>query len=138
MEICLPTNIQLVLFKISNHQLKLNNQLKHSAVDEAALRIKPECTFCIIGQTLPISLESYTHFFLECKHSLQALTPVAEEYNIPNLTTIDELVMYFFPWEGYCDEIRINIFYAIYKYFLLMCRTRKIFKTSLQGREVFY
>jgi hypothetical protein len=55
----------LVLLKISNHQQKLNNQLKHFAVDEAGLRIKPECTFCIIGQTLPISLESYKHFFLE-------------------------------------------------------------------------
>ena len=81
---------------------------------------------------MPTALESYTHFFLECKHSLQALTPVAEKYNIPipNLTTKGELVMYFFPWEGYWDEIRINIFYAIYKYFLLMCRTRKKLPTA--------
>jgi hypothetical protein len=52
----LPTKIQLVLLKISNHQLKLNIQVKHFAVDEAGMRIKPECTFCIIGQTLPIYL----------------------------------------------------------------------------------
>ena len=62
----LPTKIQLVLLKISNYQLKLNNQLKQFAVDEAGVRIKPEFSFCILGQTVPISLESYTHFFLEC------------------------------------------------------------------------
>ena len=52
-----------------------------------------------IDQTVPTALESYTHFFLECKHSLQALTPVAEKYNIPipNLSTKGELVLYFFP-----------------------------------------
>jgi hypothetical protein len=26
---CLPAKIQLILLKICNHQLKLNNQLKH-------------------------------------------------------------------------------------------------------------
>ena len=46
-------------------------------------------------------------------------------YQIPNLTTKGELVLYFFSWDGYWDEIRINVFYANYKYFLLSCRTRK-------------
>ena len=62
---CLPTKIQLVLLEISNHQLKLNNQLKHYAVDEAVVRVKPECTICILGQSEPVPPESYTHFFLE-------------------------------------------------------------------------
>ena len=68
----LPSKIQLMLLKICNHQLKLNNQLKHFAVDESGIRIKPECTFCVIAQTLPTEPESYKHFFLECKHSLTA------------------------------------------------------------------
>jgi hypothetical protein len=46
------------------------------------------------------------------------------------MTTKGELVLYFFPWEGYWDEMRINIFYAIYKYYLLRCRTRKQLPTS--------
>ena len=67
----------IILLKITNHQLKLNYQLKHFAVDEPGVTLKPECTFCIIGETEPISLESYKHLFLECKHSLQAPTPIA-------------------------------------------------------------
>ena len=47
------------------------------------------------------------------------------------MTTKGELILYFFPWEGYWDELRINIFYAIYKYYVLMCRTRKKIKTSI-------
>ena len=123
---------KILLLKLSNHQLELNNQLKHFAVDEAGVRIKPDCTFCTLGQNEPPPPESYAHLFLECEHSLQALTPIAEKYNrpLPNMTTKGELVLYFFPWEGYWDELRINIFYAIYKY-VLMCRTRKGLPTSI-------
>jgi hypothetical protein len=123
----LPSKIQLMLLKICNHQLKLNNQLKHFAVDESGIRIKPECTFCVIAQTTPTEPESYKHFFLECTHSLAALQPIAAKYKIPipNLITKGELVLYYFPWDSYWDEIRINVFFAIYKYFLISCRARK-------------
>ena len=128
----LPSKIQLMLLKICNHQLKLNNQLKHFAVDEAGIRVRPECTFCVIAQTIPTEPESYKHFFLECEHSITALRPIAEKYKIPlpNLFTKGELILYYFPWAGYWDEIRINVFYAIYKYFLLGCRLRKKLPTS--------
>jgi hypothetical protein len=61
----LPSKIQLMLLKICNHQIKLNNQLKHFDVDESGIRIKPECTFCVIDQTIQTAPESYTYFFLE-------------------------------------------------------------------------
>ena len=91
----LPSKIQLMLLKICNHQLKLNNQLKHFAVDESGVRIKPECTFCVIAQTTPLEPESYKHFFLECTHSLAALQPIATKYKIPipNLITKGALVL---------------------------------------------
>ena len=128
----LPSKIQLMLLKICNHQLKLNSQLKHFAVDESGVRIKPECTFCVIAQTTPLEPESYKHFFLECPHSLAALRPIATKYKIPlpNLVTKGELVLYYFPWDTYWDEIRINVFFAIYKYFLISCRARKKLPTT--------
>jgi hypothetical protein len=58
---------------------------------------------------------------------LLALQPIAANYKIPipNLITKGELVLYYFPWDSYWDEIRINVFFAIYKYFLISCRARK-------------
>ena len=47
------------------------------------------------------------------------------------MRTKGDLILYFFPWEGYWDELRINIFYAIYKYYIIMCRTRKKLQTSV-------
>ena len=83
----------------------------------------------VIAQTTP---ESYKHFFLECPHSLAALRPIATKYKIPlpNLVTKGELVLYYFPWDTYWDEIRINVFFAIYKYFLISCRARKKLPTT--------
>ena len=122
---CLPAKIQLILLKICNHQLRLNNQLKHYAVDERGVRVREDCTFWGLGKAPPRSAESYTHFFLECDHSMNTLRPVATKFNIPlpNLTTKGELVLYYFPWEGYWDELCINIFFAIFKYYLLRMLT---------------
>ena len=96
-------------------------------MDEAGVRIKPDCTFCSLSQTESPPPESYSYLFFECEHSIQSLRPIAKKYNIPipNMRTKGELILYFFPWEGYWDELRINIFYAIYKYYILMCRTMK-------------
>ena len=128
----LPAKIQLILLKICNHKLKLNSQLKHFTRDENGERVKPECTFCILSNEDNPSEESYRHFFLECKHSRNFFVPVSTKYNIPipNTVTKGELIIYFFPWEGFWDEARINIYYAIYKYYLLSCRTRKILPTA--------
>ena len=52
-----------------------------------------------------------------------------QKYNIPVPNM--RLILYFFPWEGYWDELRINIFYAIYIYYILMCRTSKILPMSI-------
>ena len=127
----LPAKIQIILLKICNHDLKLNNQLKHFARDQDGNRVKPECTFCILSSEETPSEESYRHFFLECKHSCNTLVPIATKYNIPipNTNSKGELILYYFPWENYWDEARINIFYAIFKYYLLSCRTRKILPT---------
>ena len=73
---CLPAKIQLLLLKICNHNLKLNNQLKHFAVDERGVRVKPECTFCKISDPLTDTKEIYRHFFLDCAHSRGALDPL--------------------------------------------------------------
>ena len=71
-------------------------------------------------------------FFFYCKHIRNTFVPVSTKYNIPipNTVTKGELILYFFPWEGFWDEARINIYYAIYKYYLLSCRTRKILPTA--------
>ena len=60
------------------------------------------------------------------------MDPIATKYRIPipNTDTKGELILYFFPWEGYWDELRINIFYCIYKYYLTTCRTRKLMPSS--------
>ena len=119
--------------KICNHQLRSNNQLKHYAVDERGVRVREDCTFCSLDNAPPRPAESYTHFFLDCDHSMNILRPVATKFNIPlpNLSTKGELVLYYFPWKGYWDELRINIFFAIFKYYLLMCRTRKMLPNSI-------
>jgi hypothetical protein len=129
---CLPAKIQIMLLKICNHQLKLNAQLRHFATDEQGIRVKPECTFCTISDEENIEKETYKHFFLECKHSKTTLEPTARKYNIPtpNVSTKGELILYYFPWEGKWDETRLNIFYAIFKFYLLSCRRRKILPTS--------
>ena len=127
----LPAKIQLVLLKICNHQLKLNSQLKHFARDENGDRVKPDCTFCTLSQEENIEEESYRHFFLECKNSRNTFITVSNKYNIPipNTNSKGELILYYFPWEDIWDELRINVYYAIYKYYLLSCRTRKILPT---------
>ena len=63
---CLPAKIQLMLLKISNHQLKLNAQMAHYARDENGLRIQPGCTFCTLSNEETIEKEKYKHFFLIC------------------------------------------------------------------------
>ena len=120
-----------MLLKICNHQLKLNAQLRHYATDETGARIRPECTFCTISNEENLEKETYKHFFLECKHSKTTLEPLSQKYNIPspNVQTKGELILYYFPWEGKWDELRINIYFAIFKFFLLSCRTRKILPT---------
>ena len=129
---CLPAKIQLLLLKICNHNLKLNNQLKHFALDERGVRVKPECTFCKISEPLTDTKESYRHFFIDCIHSREALDPIAAKYNIqlPDTTTHGESILYYHIQQGHWDELRTNIFLAIYKLFLTNCRTRKILPNS--------
>ena len=129
---CLPAKLQLLLLKISNHNLKLNSQLRHYAVDKNGARIKPYCTFCGLQDINSEEKESYKHFFLQCPWSRGAMDPIATKYRIPipNTDTKGELILYFFPWEGYWDELRINVFYSIYKYYLTTCRTRKLMPSS--------
>ena len=110
-----------MLLKISNHNLKLNSQLKHYARDENGRRVQPGCTFCTISGEQTIEEEGYKHFFLNCAHNKHTLEPIAQKYNIPipNRETKGELILYFWPWQGKWEELRINIFYAIFKYYLL-------------------
>jgi hypothetical protein len=128
---CLPAKIQLMLLKIVNHNIKLNSQRKHYARDERGERIRPDCTFCTLSGEEILPEESYKHFFLLCRHTKSAIDTIATKYNIPipNRETKGELILYYWPWEGKWEELRINIFYAISKYFLLSCRTRKILPT---------
>ena len=63
--LCLPAKIQLLLLKICNHNLKLNNQIKHYALDDRGVRVKPECTFCKITEPHTDTKETYRHFFLD-------------------------------------------------------------------------
>ena len=130
---CLPAKIQLLLLKICNHNLKLNNQLKHYALDDRGVRVKPECTFCRISDPNMDTKERYRHFFLDCMHSRGALDLVATKYNIPlpDTTTFGESILYYHLQPGYWDEMRTNIFLAIYKLFLTSCRTRKILLESI-------
>ena len=37
---------------------------------------------------------------------------------------------YYWPWIGKWEELRFNIFYAIFKHYLLNCRTRKILPSA--------
>ena len=109
----LPAKIQLMLLKIWNHQLKLNSQLKHYARDENGDRVKPDCTFCTLSLEDNIEEESYRHFFLECKHSLNTFTTISSKYNIPtpNTKSKGELIIYYFPWEGIFYRLRLGKFY---------------------------
>ena len=129
---CLPAKIQLLLLKICNHNLKLNNQLKHFALDDRGVRVKPECTFCKISEPHTDTKETYRHFFLDCTHSRGALDPVAAKYNIqlPDTSIYGESILYYHIQQGHWDEMRTNIFLAIYKLFLTNCRTRKILPNS--------
>ena len=135
---CLPAKIQLLLLKICNHNLKLNNQLKNYALDERGVRVKPECTFCKISDPLTDTKETYRHFFLDCAHSRGALDPVAAKYNIllPDTTIYGESILYYHLQPGHWDEIRTNIFLSIYKLYLTNCRTRKILPNSTHFEAV--
>ena len=61
---CLPAKIQLMLLKLSNHQIKLNSQLKHFAHDENGQRVEHGCTFCTLANEENVDEETYMHFFL--------------------------------------------------------------------------
>ena len=60
------------------------------------------------------------------------LNLLAGKYKIPvpNRETKGELIIYYWPWVGKWEELRINIFYAIFKFYLMSCRTRKILPTA--------
>ena len=96
------------------------------------MRVKPECTFCKISDPHTNTKETYRHFFLDCAHSSGALDPVAAKYNIqlPDTSIFGESVLYYHLQPGHWDEMRTNIFLAIYKLFLTNCRTRKILPNS--------
>jgi len=106
---CLPAKIQLMLLKIANHNIKLNSQRKHFARDERGERIKPDCTFCPLSEEEILPEESYKHFFLLCRHTKNAIDTIATKYNIPipNRETKGELILYYWPWIGKWEELRI-------------------------------
>jgi hypothetical protein len=112
----LPIYLQNLHLQIINHKLKLNAQLKHFARNKNNQRISGDCTFCRINNIAEPSEESFKHLFLECASSINALNPV----------------LYFFKQDCNWTEIRINIFYIIYKYYINNYRLRKILPTSQQ------
>ena len=124
----LPTYLQNLHLQIINHKLKLNSQLKHFAKDENNKPISGDCTFCKLNNIANPCEESYTHLFLECASSANTLTPVANKFKIPipDMNENGEKVLYF--WKQDCNwtEMRTNIFYLIYKYYINNCRLRKI------------
>ena len=69
-------------FKISNHQLTLNSQLKYYARDENGRRVQPGCTFCTLSHEVTIEKEGYKHFFLNYIHNRLTLEPIAQRYNV--------------------------------------------------------
>ena len=94
--------------------------------------------FCKISDPLTDTKETYRHFFLNCAHSRGALDPVAAKYNIllPDTTIYGESILYYHLQPGHWDEIRTNIFLAIYKLYLTNCRTRKILPNSTHFEAV--
>jgi hypothetical protein len=126
----LPSYLQNLHLQIINHKLKLNVHLKHFARDENNQRISGDCTFCRINNIVNPSEESFNHLFLECASSINALTPMANKFNIPlpDLEEKGEKVLYYFYW----TEMRTNMFYIIYKYYINNCRLRKTIPTSQQ------
>ena len=130
----LPSYLQNLHLQIINHKLKLNSQLKHFARDENNQLISGDCTFCKLNTIANPSEESFTHLFLECASSMNSLTPVATKFNItvPDMNEEGEKILYF--WQQDCNwtEMRTNIFFLIYKYYINNCRLRKILPTSQQ------
>jgi hypothetical protein len=130
----LPSNLQNLHLQIINHKLKMNDQLKHFARDENNQPISGDCTFCKLNNITNPCEESYKHLFLECASSIAALNPIASKFNIslPDMEEEGEKVLYFFMQDGKWNEMRTNIFYIIYKYYINNCRLRKILPTSQQ------
>ena len=128
----LPSNLQNLHLQIINHKLKLNDQLKHFARDENNQPFSGDCTFCKINNIAEPSEESYKHLFLECASSMTALKPTANKFNIPlpDMEEEGEKVLYFFIQNVKWSELRTNIFYTIYKYYINNCRLRKILPTK--------
>ena len=83
--------------------------MKHYARDENGERVQPGCTFCTLSNEENIQEESYKHFFLTCVHTKSTLEPTALKYNIPVPTrkTKGELIIYYWPWIGKWEELRI-------------------------------
>ena len=130
----LPSYLQNLHLQIINHKLKLNAHLKHFARDENNQRISGDCTFCKINNIANPSEESFTHLFLECASSINSLTPTANKFNIPlpDMEEEGEKVLYYFKQECNWTEMRTNMFFIIYKYYINNCRLRKILPTSQQ------
>jgi hypothetical protein len=128
----LPSKLQTLHLQIINHKLKFNDQLKHFARDENNQLISGKCTFCVINNVNDPSEETYHHLFAECLTSTNALIPVARKYNIniPDFTEDGEKILYYFPQEKHWEEVRTNLFFLIYKYYINNCRLRKTIPTE--------
>ena len=79
----MPANLQNLHLQITNHNIKMNDQLKHFAKDESNAPVKGDCTFCTINGVEHTVEERYKPIFLECNFSRSALDPIATKYNIP-------------------------------------------------------
>ena len=112
----------------------MNDQLKHFARDENNQLISGDCTFCKLKNIANPSEESYKHIFLECASSIGALNPVATKFNItlPDMDEEGEKVIYYFIQDERWNELRTNVFFLIYKYYINNCRLRKILPTPEQ------
>ena len=51
---------------------------------------------------------------------------------LPDMEEEGEKVLYFFMQDSKWNELRTNIFYMIYKYYINNCRLRKILPTEYQ------
>jgi len=112
----------------------MNDQLKHFARDENNQLISGDCTFCKLKNIANPSEESYKHLFLECAASINALNPVAAKFNInlPDMDEEGEKIIYYFIQDERWKELRTNVFFLIYKYYINNCRLRKILPTPEQ------
>ena len=107
-----------------NNRYKYNEQLSKYKKNSDGVLVSNKCTFCKLTNPDTDQVESREHLYLTCENSNKVLQETAEALGIV-INNIDskgfEVLIYKIK-ENKWEELRENLFFTIYKFYIFKCR----------------